>query len=54
LPVIDVAHWAGEWPWTDALGARLRAALGAGTVSVSGLVTDPWTMACANRVDSGS
>ena len=54
VPVVDVAHWAGEWPWTDELGARLRAALSTVAVSVSGLVTDPWTMSCANRVDSGS
>ncbi|HEY5336274.1 MAG TPA: Nif3-like dinuclear metal center hexameric protein [Mycobacteriales bacterium] len=43
IPVIDVAHWAGEWPWTEALGQRLRHALPGVTVTVSELVTDPWT-----------
>lgn len=49
--LIDVSHWAGEWPWLPALASRLDAAVGprrggAGdTVEsrVSTLVTDPWT-----------
>jgi hypothetical protein len=49
--LVDVAHWASEWPWlavaaqalTD--GLRERAAGTAATVEarVSSLVTDPWT-----------
>lgn len=39
--VIDVAHWASEWPWCPATAARLQA-LGLETI-VSELVTDPWT-----------
>jgi putative NIF3 family GTP cyclohydrolase 1 type 2 len=43
VPVVDVAHWAGEWPWTRALGDRLRAAYPQMTITVSGTVTDPFT-----------
>lgn len=50
LPVVDVSHWAGEWPWTAAVAGRLRAALPALPVSVSRLVTDPWTL---HRAGSG-
>jgi len=43
IPVVDVAHWASEWPWTAALGRRLRAAYPDIRVSVSETVTDPFT-----------
>lgn len=43
IPVVDVAHWAGEWPWTAAVGERLRDAFPGLAVTVSDLVTDPWT-----------
>ncbi len=43
LPIVDVAHWAGEWPWVRAAADRLRAALPGASVAVSHLVTDPWT-----------
>ncbi len=39
--VVDVAHWASEWPWCPATAQRLQA-LGLRT-HVSTLVTDPWT-----------
>ena len=39
--VVDVAHWASEWPWCPATADRL-AGLGLQT-HVSELVTDPWT-----------
>lgn len=39
--VVDVAHWASEWPWCPATAQRL-AGLGLQT-HVSELVTDPWT-----------
>jgi dinuclear metal center YbgI/SA1388 family protein len=49
--LIDVAHWASEWPWLGWAADALRAGLhgrsgGATTVEtrVSSLVTDPWTM----------
>ncbi len=45
--LVDVAHWASEWPWLPQAAADLRAdvaALGATVETrVSTLVTDPWT-----------
>ena len=48
--VIDVAHWAGEWPWLPLAAEQLAAALAHGDsdastveVLVSRIVTDPWT-----------
>jgi len=45
--LIDVAHWASEWPWLEQAAAALRsgAALRGGTVAtnVSMHPTDPWT-----------
>jgi putative NIF3 family GTP cyclohydrolase 1 type 2 len=47
LALVDVAHWASEWPWlADAAEVATSALEAAGhTVSatVSTLVTDPWT-----------
>ncbi|MBS2965299.1 Nif3-like dinuclear metal center hexameric protein [Actinocrinis puniceicyclus] len=54
--LVDVSHWASEWPWLSDAAAMLTAALGQlcghdggpqrGTVEVrvSQLVTDPWTL----------
>ena len=48
--LVDVAHWASEWPWLSDAAALLSADLGGaswrGTVEVrvSTLVTDPWTL----------
>ena len=44
--LVDVAHWAGEWPWLQDAAALLAAAAEHGTVElrVSTLVTDPWTL----------
>ncbi len=39
--VVDVAHWAGEWPWCPATADRLSA-LGL-RARASDVVTDPWT-----------
>jgi putative NIF3 family GTP cyclohydrolase 1 type 2 len=39
--VIDVAHWASEWPWCGQTAARITE-LGLRAI-VSDLVTDPWT-----------
>jgi dinuclear metal center YbgI/SA1388 family protein len=45
--LVDVAHWASEWPWLAGVGNRLQGALEkAGTpveVHVSNRSTDPWT-----------
>ncbi len=45
--LVDVSHWASEWPWLPVAARRLREALGAGTtvdVRVSTIRTDPWTL----------
>ncbi|MGH3762330.1 Nif3-like dinuclear metal center hexameric protein [Actinophytocola sp.] len=41
--LVDVSHWASEWPWCEQAAAILRDVLG-GTVdiSVSTRCTDPW------------
>ncbi|GGS12576.1 MULTISPECIES: Nif3-like dinuclear metal center hexameric protein [Actinokineospora] len=46
--LVDVAHWASEWPWCGQAAGVLRAALG-GTVEihVSTRRTDPWTCQAA-------
>ncbi len=43
--IIDVAHWASEWPWLNIAAAHLREDLG-NTVEtvVSTHVTDPWSL----------
>jgi dinuclear metal center YbgI/SA1388 family protein len=43
--LVDVAHWASEWPWCEQAAGVLRAATG-GTVDVfvSTRRTDPWTV----------
>ncbi|MEG3616571.1 Nif3-like dinuclear metal center hexameric protein [Isoptericola haloaureus] len=43
--LVDVAHFASEWPWLAYAAADLATGLGDGTVTtkVSTLVTDPWT-----------
>ena len=43
--VVEVAHWAGEWPWLAAAAGVVEAAT-AGTVTstVSTFRTDPWTV----------
>ncbi len=47
--LVDVAHWAGEWPWLADGAERLRGVLGArgATVEtrVSATVTDAWSQA---------
>lgn len=47
--VVEVTHWASEWPWLPVaarlLTADLTAVLGtAPRIDVSSLTTDPWTM----------
>ena len=45
--LVDVAHWASEWPWLSVLRDRLVSDLASGGVTVdtrvSTIVTDPWT-----------
>ncbi|NUR58723.1 MAG: Nif3-like dinuclear metal center hexameric protein [Catenulispora sp.] len=47
LALVDVAHWASEWPWLEGAARTLRSVLGAAGTNVetyvSTLVTDPWT-----------
>jgi dinuclear metal center YbgI/SA1388 family protein len=46
--VVDVTHWASEWPWlSDAagrLGAELAAAGATVDIRVSTIPTDPWSL----------
>ncbi|MEI7780029.1 MAG: Nif3-like dinuclear metal center hexameric protein [Actinomycetes bacterium] len=43
--LIDVSHWASEWPWLQTAAGLLRSDLGVSTVEVlvSHRCTDPWT-----------
>lgn len=43
--LIDISHWAGEWPWLNQAAELLQQDLG-GTleIQVSGIVTDPWSL----------
>jgi dinuclear metal center YbgI/SA1388 family protein len=45
--LVDVAHWASEWPWLAVLRDRLVSDLAGDGVTVvthvSSIVTDPWT-----------
>jgi dinuclear metal center YbgI/SA1388 family protein len=44
--LVDVAHWASEWPWLPVAADALAADLGGRVeVAVSRRVTDPWTAA---------
>ena len=44
--LVDVAHWASEWPWCSQAAAVMRAALGGSVeVRVSQRRTDPWSVA---------
>lgn len=48
MALIDATHWATEAPWLDALARRLAGHFGTTVdVSVSRLVTDPWTVHAA-------
>lgn len=46
--LVDVAHWASEWPWCAQAADVVRAATGGNVdVRVSRRRTDPWTVAVA-------
>ncbi|OLT13276.1 Nif3-like dinuclear metal center hexameric protein [Pseudonocardia sp. CNS-139] len=48
--LVDVAHWASEWPWCEQAAGVVRAALGGSVeVRVSGRRTDPWSIATPGR-----
>ncbi|MGQ0463875.1 MAG: Nif3-like dinuclear metal center hexameric protein [Sporichthyaceae bacterium] len=42
--LVDVAHWASEWPWLERAAAVLQAELATVDTRVSTTVTDPWTL----------
>jgi dinuclear metal center YbgI/SA1388 family protein len=43
--LVDVAHWAGEWPWLPRAATVIDEAFAGAVVSaVSTLRTDPWTL----------
>jgi dinuclear metal center YbgI/SA1388 family protein len=49
--LVDVSHWASEWPWLGAAAERLTSDVAAGPTGrdtvetrVSATVTDPWTL----------
>jgi dinuclear metal center YbgI/SA1388 family protein len=45
VALIDVAHWASEFPWCDQAANVLRSRFGAGlSVRVSTIRTDPWNL----------
>jgi len=43
LALLDAAHWATEAPWLDVLARKLSQTFDGLAVTVSQLVTDPWT-----------
>lgn len=46
--LVDVAHWASEWPWCEQAAAILRAGLGGNVdITVSTRCTDAWTVSAA-------
>jgi dinuclear metal center YbgI/SA1388 family protein len=53
IAVVDVAHWASEWPWLGHAAARLEAGLRTRgrtvSASVSAIVTDPWRLHVPSR-----
>lgn len=46
VALVDVAHWASEYPWCDQAGTLLRTHFGGAlAVRVSPVRTDPWNLA---------
>ncbi|ALE73979.1 hypothetical protein AD006_22505 [Pseudonocardia sp. EC080610-09] len=51
--LVDVAHWASEWPWCGQAAGIVRSALGGSVaVTVSRRRTDPWTTAATSEASS--
>ena len=46
--LVDVAHWAAEWTWLPVLADRLADSVGDLDITVSTVVTDPWTVHAAS------
>jgi putative NIF3 family GTP cyclohydrolase 1 type 2 len=46
--LLDVAHWATEWPWLPVAAEALRRDTGV-EVAVSTVRTDPWTAQVAQE-----
>ena len=44
MALVDAAHWATEWPWLPVAADLLRRRFSGVEVSVSTVVTDPWTV----------
>ena len=45
VALVDVAHWASEYPWCDQAAGLLRSAFGASlSVRVCPIRTDPWNV----------
>ncbi len=48
IALVDVPHWASEWPWLEDASTRLVAALAESATTVetrlSTTPTDPWTL----------
>ncbi|MCG8923798.1 Nif3-like dinuclear metal center hexameric protein [Lentzea sp. CC55] len=52
--LVDVAHWASEWPWCEQAAEILRAAVGGRVdVLVSTRRTDPWTVGASSTAAGG-
>jgi len=52
--LVDVAHWASEWPWCEQAAAILREAFGGRVdVLVSTRRTDPWTVGATSSAAGG-
>lgn len=50
VALVDVAHWASEFPWCAQAAGVLRSAFGdALTVDVCALRTDPWNVGCGGE-----
>lgn len=48
--LVDVAHWASEFPWCEQAASLLRSHFGESlTVTVCSLRTDPWNLSSAYR-----
>jgi dinuclear metal center YbgI/SA1388 family protein len=46
--LVDVSHWASEWPWCEQAAAILRAGLGGNVdITISIRCTDPWTVSAS-------
>lgn len=51
--LIDISHWAGEWPWLNQAAQLLAQDLGSTLeTQVSALATDPWTATIGHSANS--